>query len=120
MRAPLALLLLLACLVGFVIGWFGGGPRVLLRLLNKPKKTPPPILIPPGPTPRLVPGDSPNATRARSIPAPGARQTPTGMRRSGPIDYIAVFTGPPDGRDNARVDYLLEPGEEDESQAKGH
>jgi hypothetical protein len=120
MRAPLVLLLLLACLLGFAVGWLGGGPRVLLRLLNKPKKAPPPILVPPGPTPRLVAGDSPKATRARSTDANGPRQTPAGIRRSGAIDYIAVFTAPAEGRRNARLDYLLESGEqEDEPPNRG-
>ena|SRR6185503_18209772 len=108
-------ILALACLVGLVIGWISGAPRgTLLRLLNRPKKTSLPVLVPPGPPPRLVPGDSPNATRARTVAAPGPRQTPVGNRRPGAIDYLAVFGDPPEGSDTTRVDYLLEPGDEDE------
>jgi hypothetical protein len=123
MCAQLLVLLVLACLAGLIVGWFSGAPRgTLLRLLNKPKKAPPPpVLVPPGPTPRLVPADSPKATRARSIAAPGTRQTPPGIKRSGPIDYIAVFGDPVEGNEATRVDYLLDPGdEEDEATDPSH
>ena len=108
-------LVAMAGLVGTIAGLAGRGarePRV--RLLTRPKKTRPTVLVPPGPTPRLVPGESPNATRARPAPAPVLRTAPAGTG-SGIIDYIAPFVGAADASENARVDYLLESGDEAES-----
>ena len=31
------------------------------------------------------------------------------------VDYIAVFSDPAQGREEARVDYLLEPGDDNEA-----
>jgi hypothetical protein len=109
------LLVALACVVGLIVGRRRKRARVtLLRLLNKPGKAPPAVLVPPGPVPPLIPGDSPKATRARS-PAPVLRQTPAGMPGSGGIDYIAAFSDPGTASEGARVDYLLETGEATEA-----
>ncbi len=87
-------------------------PRV--RLLIKPRKIPPTVLVPPGPAPRLVPGESPNATRARWAPAPVLRKAPTGTG-SGLINYIAPFLDSGEASEKVRVDYLLEPDDRMES-----
>jgi hypothetical protein len=109
----LVFLLVLACLVGLIAGWRTPVPRVtFLRPLNKPKRAAPPaVLVPPGPTPRLIPSESSKATRPRSTPAPGSRQTPAGIRSSGAIDYIAAFAGSAEASEATRVDYLLEAGD---------
>jgi hypothetical protein len=103
-------LLAMACLVGMIAGWTSGGPREpRVRLLTKPKKTEQlSVLVPPGPTPRLIPSDSPNATRARPGRAPVPRQTPAGTSRSGIVDYIAPFTDAAKTSGEGRLDYLLE------------
>lgn len=97
-------LLALGGLVGIIAGWSRRGarkPRV--RLLNKPKKTRLSVLVPPGPAPRLVPGDSPNATRAQTR-APLSSQLPAGATH---FDYIAAFADSGEASEGARVDYLL-------------
>jgi hypothetical protein len=109
-------LLAIACLVGAIAGWARKGarkPRV--RLLVRPQKAPPPVLIPPGPTQRLIPSDSPKATRVRPTPTPAPRMTPVSTTRSGIVDYIAPFADSGEATDNARVDYLLESDESIES-----
>jgi len=109
------LLLALACLIGLMVGRASRGarePRV--RLLNKPKKTPLSVLVPSRPVPRLIPGDSPHATRPRSTPVPVPRRTPEST--TGVIDYLAAFAGSAEGGDKLRVDYLLDSGD-DEGQA---
>lgn len=101
-------LLAIGCLVGVIAGWVGRDPREpRVRLLNKPKKTHLSILVPPGPAPRLIPGDSPNATRPRSTRAPVPRQTPIGAARPRVIDYIAPFGDSAEASEGSRVDYLL-------------
>jgi hypothetical protein len=101
-------LLAMGCLIGVIAGWLSGGPREThFRLLNKPKKTHLSVLVPPGPAPRLIPRDSPNATRASSTRAPVPRQTPVGATRSGVIDYIAAFADSGEASEGVRVDYLL-------------
>lgn len=101
-------LLALACLVGMIAGWVGGGPRETgFRLLNKPKKSHLSVLVPPGPAPRLIPGDSPNATRAQRALAPLPRQTPADAGGSGGINYIAAFADSAEASEGAKVDYLL-------------
>lgn len=108
-------LLAMGCVVGIIAGWTCGGPReTRFRLLNKPKKTHLSVLVPPGPAPRLIPSDSPNATRSRSRRASVPRQTPDNTTRSGIVDYIAAFA---DAKANERggVDYLLVSGDSVES-----
>ena len=101
-------LLAMGCLVGMIAGWVGGGPREThFRPLNKPKKMRLSVLVPPGPAPRLIPSDSPNATRARWTRAPVSRQTPAGATGSGVIDYIAAFADSAEASEGGRVDYLL-------------
>jgi hypothetical protein len=101
-------LLAMGCLIGLLARWVSGGPpEIRFRLLNKPKKTPLSVLVPPGPAPRLVPGDSPNATRARAARVPVPRQAPVGAARSGLVDYIAAFSDSAEGNAGVRVDYLL-------------
>jgi hypothetical protein len=115
-------LVALGCVVGTIIGWVRRSPHVTgVRLLHKPKKMRLSVLVPPTPAPRLVPGDSPNATRARSIRAPLPRQTPAGAPRSGAIDYIAAFADPGKARGGSRVDYLLvsSDSEEESPEAPG-
>ena len=107
-------LLAMGCLVGMIAGWVGQGPReTRFRPLNKLKKTRPSVLIPAGPAPRLIPGDSPHATRALSTRAPLSRKTPAGATRSGAIDYIAAFADSAKGSELVRVDYLLVSGDSD-------
>jgi hypothetical protein len=99
------------CFVGTIAGWATRGPRVLrVRLLNKPTKTHLTVLVPPGPTPRLVPNESRNATRARSTLAPVSRLAPSGPG-SGIIDYIAPFASSGEASERVQVDYLLDPGD---------
>jgi hypothetical protein len=101
-------LLAMGCLVGMIAGWVNGGPReTRFRLLNKPKKTHLSVLVPPGPAPRLIPRDSPNAARASSSRAPISRQTPAGATRPRVVDYIAAFSDSAEASERARVDYLL-------------
>jgi len=98
-------LLAVACLIGMIAGWGRGGPRKpRLRLLNKPKKTPLSVLVPPGPAPRLIPSDSPNATRAHGTRTPMSRQLPAGATH---INYLAAFSDSANASERARVDYLL-------------
>ena len=81
-------LLAMGCLVGMIVGWVSGGPReTRLHLLEKPKKAHLSVLVPPGPAPRLIPNDSPNATRARWTRAPVSRQThAAATRRSSAVE----------------------------------
>jgi hypothetical protein len=105
-------LLAMGCLIGMIAGWVSRDPREpRVRLLNKPKKTVLSILVPPGPAPRLIPGDCPNATRPRSTRAPVPRQTPVGAARPRVIDYIAAFADPAHASEAGRVDYLLFSGD---------
>jgi len=104
-------LVTLACVVGLIAGRRSRRSRgTPLRLLNRPKKTLPSILVPRRPVPPLIPADSPKATRARSA-APARRQTPAGISSSGVVDYIAAFSDSGKEGEAARVDYLLEAGE---------
>src|SRR5262245_13262016 len=98
MRIPLAvwMLLGLACLVGMIAGWVSGSRGTRVRLLNKPTKMLPSVIVSPGPAPRLVPGDSPHAARTHSHHDTTAR-TP-GVAHSGVIHYIAAFTGSVEAR----------------------
>jgi hypothetical protein len=101
-------LLAMGCVVGLVARWGrGGSPGIRFRLFNKPKKTQLSVLVPPGPAPRLIPSESPNAARARSARAPVPRQAPPGATRSGFIDYVAAFSDSAEGSEQTRVDYLL-------------
>jgi hypothetical protein len=105
-------LLALACALGLIVGRRDRRPRgTQLRLHNKPKKTAPTILVPPGPAPPLIPGDSPKATRRAGSTVPVLRQTPDGIPSSGLIDYLAPFSDSAEGSEGTRVDYLLEAGE---------
>jgi hypothetical protein len=81
-----------------------GARKPRLRLLNKPKKTPLSVLVPPGPAPRLIPSDSPKATRAQGTRAPMSHQLPAGATH---IDYIAAFADSAEASKGGRVDYLL-------------
>jgi hypothetical protein len=102
-------LVAMACLIGMIAGWSSGGPREpRVRLLTKPQKANLSVLVPPGPTPRLIPSDAPNAKRARPSRAQVPRQTPPGTTRSGIVDYIAPFVDAGKPSEDARVDYLLE------------
>jgi hypothetical protein len=102
-------LLAMGCLVGMIAGWARGGPREpRVRLLHKPKKTHLSVLVSPGPPPRLIPGDSPNARRARWSRAEVSRQTPIGATHPRVLHYIAPFADPADASDEARIDFLLE------------
>jgi hypothetical protein len=102
-------LLAMGCVIGMIAGWIRRDPREpRVRLLHKPKKTCLSILVPPGPAPRLIPGDSPNATRPRSTRAPVQRQTPVGAARPRVIDYLAAFADPAEA---SGVDYLLVSGD---------
>jgi len=102
------MLVAMACLVGVIAGWVNGGPREpRFRLFNKPKKTHLSVLVPAGPTPRLIPGDSPHATRAHGSRAPVPRQTPVGTTSSRAVHYIAAFADPAAVNERDRVDYLL-------------
>jgi len=113
-------LLALACALGLIVGRRDPRPRgTQLRLHNKPKKMPPTILVPPGPAPYLVPGDSPKATRRAGSTVPVLRQTPDGIPSSGLIDYLAPFSASAEGGEGTRVDYLLEAGEAEVIDASG-
>ena len=102
------LLLAIACLVGMIAGRVSVGPReTRFRLLNNPKRKRLSVLVPPGPAPRLIPHDSPNATRASSTPAPMSRQTTAGATRPRTIDYIAAFADSAEVSAESRIDYLL-------------
>lgn len=102
-------LLAMGCLVGMIAGWARGGPReTRVRLLHKPKKTHLSVLVSPGPAPRLIPGDSPNARRARWSRAEVSRQTPIGATHPRVLHYLAAFADSPDASDEAHVDYLLD------------
>jgi hypothetical protein len=112
MRTPFGWTLALIALV-FLVGTLAGRARKApreprVRLLARPKKMRLTVLVPPGPAPRLVPGDSPNATRARAARVSVPRTAPVGTG-SGIIDYIAPFGGSAEPGEPARVDYLLEP-----------
>jgi hypothetical protein len=105
-------ILAVAGAVGMIVGWTGQGPREpRLRLLHKPKKAQLQVLVPPGPPPRLIPGESPHAVRKRPPSAPVSRQTPAGTTSSGIVDYIAPFADSAEVIDERRVDYLLESGD---------
>jgi hypothetical protein len=111
-RVILAIASLIA--VGGIVGMIAGrdnraarGPR--LRLLNEPKKTQLSVLVPPGPAPRLIPSDSPNAVRPRPTRGPIPRATPDGTTSSGIVDYLAAFADPPQPSEKDRVDFLLVP-----------
>lgn len=102
-------LLAMGCLVGLIAGWVRAGPREpRLRLLNKPKKTELSVLVSPGPAPRLVPSDSPNATRARWSRAEVSRQTPAGATHPRVLHYFAPFADSAEASEDAHVDFLLE------------
>src|SRR5690348_2105602 len=95
-------LLAMGCVVGMIAGWARGGPReTRFRLFNKPMKARPSVLVPPGPAPRLIPGDSPNATRASWSRSQVPRQTAAGATRSG-IDYLAAFADSVEAIEDAR------------------
>lgn len=95
----------IGALVGLIAGWISRGPReARFRLINKPKKTRLEVLVPPGPAPRLIPGDSPRATRARST---GAPVPPAGGRAYTVINYSAAFAGSAEASKDVRIDYLL-------------
>jgi hypothetical protein len=101
-------LLAMGCLVGIIAGWVSRRPReTRFHLLKKPKKMRLTVLVPAGPAPRLIPSDSPNATRTRRTRASVSRQTPDGATRSTVIDYIAAFADPAEAGDGGGVDYLL-------------
>jgi hypothetical protein len=102
-------LLAIGCIVGLIAGWVarGGAREPRVRLLHKPKKVQVSVLVPSSPAPRLIPGDSPNATRARWARTPVPRQTPAGAPRPGIIHYLAAFADPAEASEKARVDYLL-------------
>jgi hypothetical protein len=103
-----------ACVVGMIGGRTSRGPREpRLRLINKPKKMQLSVLVPPGPPPRLIPSDSPNAVRKRPAHAPVPRQTPDGTTCSGIVDYLAAFADATKASEGVRVDYLLGDGVED-------
>jgi hypothetical protein len=107
----LLMLLAAGCVVGLIASCSrASAPEIRFRLLHKPKKTPLPVLVPPGPPPRLIPGESPNATRARTARAEVSRQKPAGARPTGLVDYIAAFGDPA----KANVDYVLVPGDDPE------
>lgn len=105
-------LVVMGCLVGMIIGWVvRSPPDTRFRLLHKPKKMPLSVLVPPTRAARLIPGDSPNATRALSSCAPMPRPAPVSARRLAGIDYIAVFSDSTKPGAGTRVDYLLEAGD---------
>ena len=105
-------LLVLACALGLIAGQRDRRSRgTHVRLHTKPKKIRPTILVPSGPVPPLIPGDSPKAARRAESTAPVLRQTPDGIPSSGLIDYIAPFSDSGEGSEATRVDYLLEAGE---------
>jgi hypothetical protein len=105
-------LLVMGCVVGLVVSWSRGGPPdIRFRLLNKPKKTQLSVLVPPGPAPRLIPSESPNATRARAARSPVPRPAPVSATRPGIIHYIAAFADPAKASERVRVDYLLVSGD---------
>ena len=107
-------LLAMGCLVGVIAGWASGGPReTRLRLLKKPKKARLSVLVSPGPAPRLIPGDSPHATRSRWARAQVSRQTPIGDTHPRVLHYFAPFADAAAASEDARVDYLLESDEAD-------
>ena len=112
MRTPLEwtlALLAVGCCIGLIAGWVGKAPRkTRVRLLTKPKDTDLSVLVAPGPAPRLVPGDSPHATRPH-VRAPLTRQPPAPVRH---VDYIAAFADSKEGGAGARVDYILESNDE--------
>jgi hypothetical protein len=95
-----------------IAGWASAGPRdTRLRLLKKPKKARLSVLVSPGPAPRLIPGDSPNARRARWARAPVSRQTSVGDTHPRVLHYFAPFADAAETNEDARVDYLLESDE---------
>jgi hypothetical protein len=111
--------------VGCVVGMIGGrtsrSPREpRLRLINKPKRTNLSVLVPPGPAPRLIPSDSPNAARKRPAHSPVPRQTPDGTTRSGIVDYLAAFADASKASERERVDYLLVSGDDSVEQSCGN
>jgi hypothetical protein len=107
MRTPLEwtlALLALGCCIGLIAGWVGKAPRkTRVRLLTKPKDTDLSVLVAPGPAPRLVPGDSPHATRPHAR-APLPRQPPAPVTH---VNYSAAFSDPGKDQEEERVDYLL-------------
>jgi hypothetical protein len=95
--------------IGLIAGWASGGPReTRFRLFNKPKKTHLSVLVPPGPPPRLIPNESPYATRARWTRDPIPRPMPPPGTQSRVIHYLAPFADSPETSESAQVDYLLE------------
>jgi hypothetical protein len=75
-----------------------------VRLLNKSHETGLSVLVPPGPAPRLVPGDAPNATRPNGTRAPLTRHPPATLTH---VDYLAAFADSGERSEADRVDYLL-------------
>ena len=109
-RRALALVAMM-CLVGMIVGWARRLPRERrVRLRARPDRAPLTVLVPPGPAPRLIPSDSPNATRPRPVADPVPRMAPAGTG-SGIVDYIAPFAGAGGAGESARLDYLLESGD---------
>src|SRR5689334_2134881 len=107
MRTPLEwtlMLLALGCCIGLIAGWVSKVPRkTRVRLLTKPKDADLSVLVAPGPAPRLVPSDSPHATRPHAR-APLTRQPPPANVTH--VDYSAAFSDGGTGQDESRVDYL--------------
>jgi hypothetical protein len=105
-------LVVLAGSVGMIVGWSNRGRReIRFRLLNKPNKAPLPVLVPPRPTARLVPGDLPNATRALRTRAPIPQPIHTGGSRSRVIHYLAVFAESAQPSSQTPIDFLLVEGD---------
>lgn len=104
----MACLFAIGCVVGLIAGSVRRRRTIRFGLIHKPQKSSPVVLVPPGPVPRLIPGDSPNATRARQSHAQVLRQTPANATGAGMVDYIAAFAGP-EKTEGKPIDYLLEP-----------
>jgi hypothetical protein len=117
------MLVAVGCLVGIIVGRARRDrPReTRFRLYNKPQKVRVSVLVPPTPAPRLIPSESPNATRARSIGAPVSRPTPVGAAGLGVIHYIAAFADSAEASGGTRIDYLLvsSDGEEESADPPG-
>jgi hypothetical protein len=75
-----------------------------VRLFNKPQERDLSVLVPPGTAPRLIPGDSPNATRPSGARVQMTRQPPAVVTH---VDYSAAFSDSGKGKVDGPVDYLL-------------